>query len=253
MAKVLIVDDSAVVRKGLREIMSSLGHVVVGEAANGIQAFVAYSERKPDIVTMDLTMEGMSGAEATSKIIATYPNARIVVISAIEERPVIIDCLERGARHFIIKPITKDKVSTVLNNVMQQKFDYQKHMDLVAKLKGGDLQTANYDPPYQISVQAGNMILIKINENFSAISGRSFAVELEDHVAGEPRVLLDFGITQSLEVAPLKIIDKIIEKIHAQACDVKAITRNQEFFNTIDRAEGAPVTYLRAVLRYMAS
>lgn len=115
VARVLIVDDSAVARKILREIVTGLGHVVVGEAASGSQAFVEYTKLKPDVVTMDLTMQGLGGAEATSKIIATYPKARIIVISAMEELQVVIDALERGARHFIIKPISQDKVAAVLN------------------------------------------------------------------------------------------------------------------------------------------
>ena len=141
MARILIADDSAVARKSLRETVTALGHLVVGEVVSGSQAFVEYTKLKPDVVTMDLTMQGLGGAEATSKILATYPKARIIVISAMEERRVIIDALERGARHFIIKPISHDKVAAVLNNVLQQEFDRQKHMECVRKMRRSN------DPP----------------------------------------------------------------------------------------------------------
>ena len=154
--RVLIVDDSAVARKSLREIVTALGHTVVGEAANGSQAFVEYTRCKPDIVTMDLTMEGINGAAATSKIIAAFPEARIIVISAIEERRVVFDALERGARHFIIKPITGEKIAAVLGNVLRQNFDPDKHRELVGKLKSrldGTflMRDAEYLPPYRIT------------------------------------------------------------------------------------------------------
>lgn len=118
MARVLIVDDSAMTRRGIRQMIISLGHEIVGVVSSGSQAFLEYSKLKPDLVTMDLTLQGMSGAEATSKIIESYPEARIIVISATEERQVVIDALERGAKYFIIKPFTIEKVATVLNNVL---------------------------------------------------------------------------------------------------------------------------------------
>ena len=73
----------------MRKIITSLGHKVVGEAETGAKAYVEYIRLRPDVVTMDLTMEGMSGAEATSKIVATFTDAKIIVISAMEERGVI--------------------------------------------------------------------------------------------------------------------------------------------------------------------
>ena len=110
MARILIVDDSLVQRKILRKFVVSLGHTVVGEAASGSQAFVEYTKLKPDLVTMDLTMDGDDGAEAIDKIIAEFPEARIIVVSARQESEVILDALERGARHFLIKPISEEKV-----------------------------------------------------------------------------------------------------------------------------------------------
>jgi len=105
MARILIVDDSFVARKALGKILIELGHSVVGEAVDGAQACKEYALHRPDAVTMDLAMQGMSGAEATSKIVATFPEARIIVVSAMEERETVLDALERGARHFIIKPV----------------------------------------------------------------------------------------------------------------------------------------------------
>jgi len=258
MVTVLIVDDSAVVRKGLRAILVGLGYTVVAEAANGIHAFLEYSKYKPDLVTMDLTMEGMSGAEATSKIIATYPEARVVVISAIEERPIIVNALERGARHFIVKPITADKVSSVLSNVLQQKFDPKKHIEFVQKLRssceGQDIIGAtdvNYDPPYQISVPDGKMVLVKINATFSLNSCRSLAMELDDHLQGAPRVLIDFGMTPALDSGSLRILNKIIEKVEIQRGMVRAVTRKQVFFDLVNNIEGEAIGFLAVALKFM--
>lgn len=254
MARILIVDDSAVARKSLREIVTSLAHTVVGEAENGTQAFVEYARLKPDIVTMDLTMQGLSGAETTSKLIATFPEARIIVISAMEERKVVLDALERGARHFIIKPISQEKVAAVLTNVLQQAFDQQKHRELVRKMKGMRDSTAAvrtedvYMAPHQI-IRDGNLTIVKINANLTLTSCQSLAIEMEEYLTGEPKVLVDFGVTAGLDKQVLAEVDKLIRKIEAGSGMLKAVSRNSAFVdavNTTGEAAG-----LAAIIRYL--
>lgn len=86
MANILVVDDSMMERKVLGDILTALGHTVIGQAKNGEQALEEYLKLKPDLVTMDLTMCVAGGAEATSKIIAEDPEARIVVVSSHQEK-----------------------------------------------------------------------------------------------------------------------------------------------------------------------
>ncbi|HEY3307865.1 MAG TPA: response regulator [Desulfuromonadaceae bacterium] len=256
MARALIVDDSAVARKNLREIATSLGHTVVGEAENGTQAFVEYTRLRPDIVTMDLTMQGMSGAETTSKIIATFPEARIIVISALEERRVVLDALERGARHFIIKPISREKVAGVLSNVLQQEFDQKKHRELVQKLKAAENPSTSvrlaggYLPPYQIS-RDGRLTIVRINPNLTPTSCRSLAIEFEEYLSDDPRVLLDFGETDSLDKRVLTELDKFVQRIENGSGMVKAVSRNPAFsdFMTME----GNVASLAAIIRYFSN
>jgi len=261
MARVLIADDSAVARQILREIVTSLGHMVVGEVSNGSQAFVEYNKLKPDVVTMDLTMQGLGGAEATSKIIATYPEAKIIVISAIEERRVVIDALERGARHFIIKPISKQKVAAVLKNVLQQEVDLKKHIERVRKMKGSDDPSStvgsvadNYLPPYFISVQGGKLVHVVINQNITLISYQSLAFELKEHLADRPRVLFDFGTMLTLDQALLVKLNELVETIETNSGIVKAISNNKRFVDSIANIQiGDTANLMGAVLRYFAS
>lgn len=253
MARILIVDDSAVARKSLREIVISLAHTVVGEAENGTQAFVEYTRLKPDIVTMDLTMQGMSGAETTSKLIATFPEARIIVISAMEERRVVLDALERGARHFIIKPINQEKVASVLTNVLQQVFDKHKHRELVRKMKGmGDPASVRpenvYMPPHQI-MRDGSLTIIKVNANLTMTSCQSLAIEMEEYLTGEPKMLFDFGVTAGFDKKVLAEVDKLIRKIEEGPGILKAVSRNSEFVDLVNTTAEAPA--LAAIIRYL--
>lgn len=69
MATVLIVDDSSMARRNVRNILVSAGHTVLAEATNGVQAFVEYETHKPDLVTMDITMPILSGIDGTKKLL----------------------------------------------------------------------------------------------------------------------------------------------------------------------------------------
>lgn len=241
MEKVLVVDDSTVARRLLKEIILSLGYKVVGEAANGAQAFAEYVRLKPDLVTMDLGMEGLSGAQVISKIVATNPEARIVVVSASEERSVIIDALERGARHFIVKPIEKEKVAAVFNKVLHQPFDVLQHQERVRRLKGAakDVTIVGNDPycacvpPYAICAQDKRLIYVTLNSCLTLTSWQSLETELTEHLQEKVRLLLDFGMTVKLDDVLLEQINRLIAKVEEQSGQVRAVSGSKHFVELI--------------------
>lgn len=118
MARILVADDSLIMRRNLKTMLEQAGHQVIAEAVNGSQAFVEYEKHKPDLVTMDITMPGMNGLEAIRKISEIDPQARIVVVSALAERDMVLEALECGALNYIIKPIVYEKVCTVVQDAL---------------------------------------------------------------------------------------------------------------------------------------
>lgn len=118
MARVLIVDDSLVMRRNLKVILNQAGHEVVGESKNGKQAYMDYINLKPDIVTMDITMPVMNGIEAVKKIVGSHPEAKIIMISALAQKKMVYEALENGAQNYILKPITTEKVLTTIEKVL---------------------------------------------------------------------------------------------------------------------------------------
>lgn len=121
MARVLVVDDSMMMRNTLRKILEKSGHTVAGEAANGEQAIARYPACQPDIVTMDITMPGLGGVETIKRLLATDPAAKIIVVSSSGQKHVIFDALQAGARNYIIKPVSEDNLPPVIDLVLQNK------------------------------------------------------------------------------------------------------------------------------------
>ena len=120
MANILIADDSTVMRRSLNLILTKGGHKVVGQAVNGDQAYALYSQLKPDLVTMDITMPGMDGIEAMQKILKSFPQAKIIIISALDQKKMILEAIESGAMHYLIKPFKDDKVLATVKEVLNK-------------------------------------------------------------------------------------------------------------------------------------
>ncbi len=112
--KVLIVDDAAFMRLTIKTMLENNGIEVVGEASNGIEAIQKFKQLKPDIVTMDITMPDMDGIDALKAILATDPNAKVVMISAMGQEILVREAILNGAKSFIVKPFKEDQIVRTL-------------------------------------------------------------------------------------------------------------------------------------------
>lgn len=102
--RILLVDDHALVREGLKRVLSSMvGVVIVGEAASGEEAVVRASDLQPDLVIMDLSLPGMSGIDAVRVIKTECPETRILALTMHEEEVYIRGALEAGASGYVVK------------------------------------------------------------------------------------------------------------------------------------------------------
>lgn len=119
MAKrILIVDDSRFMRKMIRSILERDGYEIVGEAENGLEALESYQSLRPDLVTLDITMPEMSGLSALKALCSTHPTAKVVMVSAMGQKDIIIDSIMAGAKDFIVKPFDSKKVIETVRNVL---------------------------------------------------------------------------------------------------------------------------------------
>ena len=115
MLNVFIVDDALVIRKNLTRFFTNLGHTVVGEAQNGNEALEKCEKiEKIDLITMDITKPGMDGIETTTFMKDVKPEATIIMVTSHGQEEYVAQALKAGARSFVLKPITEDKLAETI-------------------------------------------------------------------------------------------------------------------------------------------
>jgi two-component system chemotaxis response regulator CheY len=110
MARVLIVDDAAFMRKMLSDALASGGHEVVGEASNGNEAVQRFQELRPELTTLDITMPEKDGLQALREILSYDPTARVVMCSALGQESKVLESIKAGAKDFVVKPFQAERV-----------------------------------------------------------------------------------------------------------------------------------------------
>jgi two-component system chemotaxis response regulator CheY len=102
--RLLIVDDALIMRKRIKEIAQQAGWEVAGEAADGAEALQKHQELRPDLTTMDIVMPKMDGVAALRAVRAQDATAQVVMVSAVDQREKLAECVRLGAIDFIVKP-----------------------------------------------------------------------------------------------------------------------------------------------------
>ena len=118
--KLMIVDDSNVIRNRITRGSSRMDLDVVATATNGLEAVEMYKQFHPDVVTMDLTMPKMDGLECIYELTNIDENANILVISALSDKATGIKALQLGARGFICKPFTDEDLFEALEEMLEE-------------------------------------------------------------------------------------------------------------------------------------
>lgn len=117
MLKILVVDDSLIIRKKISKIVEDLGHQTLDVATNGEEAIEKYKIHNPDLVTMDITMPDMDGITAVKNIMASNPNAKIIMVTSHGQEDMVVKSIQAGAVGYMLKPITEDKMAQAIGEV----------------------------------------------------------------------------------------------------------------------------------------
>lgn len=117
MNRLLVVDDALLMRKMIADVAIGEGWEVVGEAKNGLEAVALFERFRPDLVTMDVVMPEMTGLEALRQIRAFDAQARVVMITALDQKQTMHEAIRDGAIDFIVKPFDRDRIKNFLHKM----------------------------------------------------------------------------------------------------------------------------------------
>jgi DNA-binding NarL/FixJ family response regulator len=120
MIRVLVVDDHAVVRRGLEQLIASAPDLeIVGAAADGEEAVRLAAECTPDVILMDLSMPLLDGIEATRRIVSATPGVHVVVLTSFDDQRRILDALSAGATGYLLKDAEPDEVLAAIRTAVE--------------------------------------------------------------------------------------------------------------------------------------
>jgi two-component system, chemotaxis family, chemotaxis protein CheY len=118
--KLLIVDDSQIMRDAIRKFLEKFDLELVGSARDGEEAIRLFTETLPDLVTLDITMPKIDGLSAMQEMRRIKPDCQFIIVSAINDKAVVLRALDAGAAQFIFKPISEAAISAAAEKVLKK-------------------------------------------------------------------------------------------------------------------------------------
>lgn len=116
--RLLVVDDALIMRAIIKDAARKAGWEIVGEATTGSEAVAKFGELRPDLTTLDIVMPEMDGVEALRVIRREHTDARIVMITAIDQRAKLDECIRLGAVDFVVKPFEKERLLSLFSTYL---------------------------------------------------------------------------------------------------------------------------------------
>ena len=237
MPRILVVDDSAVMRRNLVFTLTKAGHEVVAEGSDGGQAVHLYKTHSPDLVTMDITMPEVNGIEAVKRVIKEFPKAKIVMVSALDQKEMVLEALRCGAKHYIIKPINPENLISVVNKVLgcvPPPPVTRVETVVVDKLEPiKETVEPEPDTPFMVR-NVDSMFYIKLTKLLSIENVGSLLQAAQGLLYVQPlKVGFDFG---KIEALPDEVLNKIAEIVNLMLGAHGRVTMNAQndgFINSV--------------------
>ena len=114
----VVIDDNELIRDSIKKMLNNIGYKVIGEASDGKEGLKVYKELNPDIVIMDIVMPKMDGFECLKRIKSYDENSKVLIISAIKHKAIMIKALEYGADNYLTKPLNEEDLKKKLDKII---------------------------------------------------------------------------------------------------------------------------------------
>ena len=120
MARVLVVDDSKMVRILVRAMLEELGHECIGEASDGLEGYEKYFELKPDLMLVDITMPVMDGVTTVKRIMQKDADAKIILLTSNTNTEKVKEAVEAGVAEILFKPVDEGQLEETMRQILNK-------------------------------------------------------------------------------------------------------------------------------------
>ena len=144
--KIIIVDDHAVLRKGLAHLLTELGNEIIGEASNGVEFLDLLKDLTPDIVLMDINMPVMDGIEATRRALEIHPDLKILVLSMYSDEEYYFTMVDLGVKGFVLKEADHEELEEAISSLMANRPYFSQSLLLNLLRKKNEIATISITP-----------------------------------------------------------------------------------------------------------
>lgn len=118
--RLLIVDDSSIMRRTIEKNLSDYDLEIIGQASNGLEALKMVEVEKPDVITLDITMPEMNGIECLEGIMKIHPDTKVMIITALSDKLTGLLALDKGARGFMYKPVNANDLTKAFDKLLKR-------------------------------------------------------------------------------------------------------------------------------------
>jgi len=236
MARILVVDDSAVMRRNIVHTVTHAGHEIVAQASDGGQAYNLYKIHSPDLVTMDINMPEVNGIEAVKQIITDFPKAKIIMVSALDQKHMVLEALKCGAKHYIIKPINPENLVAVINKILGVALQPKVLTNAQLPQKPAAAEAPVEEEPESpfIVKNLNSTFCIRITKLLSLDNVGSLLQAVQGLLYVQPlKVAIDFGRVETLPEELLNKIAEITNLIIKANGKLTVASQNEEFIHLV--------------------
>ena len=121
--RLLVVDDAMIIREKIKDAAINDGWEIVGEGANGQEAIELYQAHQPDVMTIDLVMPEFDGLHGLRGVVKDDPNAKILVVSALDQTDILKEAIRLGASDFVVKPFDENRLVQAIDTIYKLERD----------------------------------------------------------------------------------------------------------------------------------
>lgn len=226
MARILVVDDAAFARRLLVDQLVRKNHEIVGEAMNGTTAIQAYKRLRPDIVMMDVLMEGMSGLDALHEILQFDEEANVIMVSAQGKRRQVIDAITRGAKNYILKPIQSDKLFHAVDKIVCSK-PKEQHIATNTKKSVAEHHAPNpFTGKGFLRQDVCNLAVFTIEKDFNEQTTKILQQALFEVRRNGQAAVIDFGERKEISFEALGSLAMMVKLASMSGMEIQLYSKN---------------------------